>query len=72
MSTDTKAHYLVECLSDEHTGWIRKIQIERDGKAYRANLYWDMFDGFDLLWVDETPKWADELDWHELDERTAN
>jgi hypothetical protein len=72
MSIKINNSYIVECLSDEHTGWIRRLQIERDGKTYRANLYWDMFDGFELIWVDEEPDWADEIEVDELDERTAN
>lgn len=71
MSIERNASYLVEKFSDECTGWIRKLQIERDGKAYRVNLYWDMFDGFDILWVDEEPEWASEIEADELDERTA-
>jgi hypothetical protein len=64
--------YLVEVFNDEPTGWMRKIQIEKDDKVYRAHFFWDTMDGFDLIWVDETPEWADDLDWHELDERTSN
>jgi hypothetical protein len=72
MSIERNNSYIVECLSDEYTGWIRKLQIERDDKTYRANLYWDMFDGFELIWVDEEPDWADEIEVDELDERTSN
>jgi hypothetical protein len=72
MSIKINNSYIVECLSDEYTGWIRRLQIERDGKTYRANLYWDMFDGFELIWVDEEPDWADEIEVDELYERTAN
>ena len=64
--------YLVEVLSEEDTGWARKLKIEKDDKTYKAILFWNLYDGFDLIWVDDTPEWADDLDWHELDERTSN
>lgn len=69
--------YIVEKLTDEVSGWVRKLRIEKDGVTYNADLFWDMFDGFELMWLDDRrmlttpPDWADDLEWDELDERTS-
>jgi hypothetical protein len=69
--------YEVKLLDEQCTGWKRKLVLEHEGKEYRASLYWDEFDGFELTWKDaqgwptHCPDWASELDWHELDERTC-
>jgi hypothetical protein len=70
MSTDTTQDYLVEKFSDENTGWVRGLQIEKDGKTHKVSLYWDAFDGYDIVWREGTPDWAWEIDLGELDERT--
>jgi len=70
--------YIVEKLTDEVTGWVRRLRIEKDGVTYHADLFWDMFDGFELMWLDDKrmltnqPDWAEDLEWDELDERTCH
>lgn len=52
----------------ENTGWKRVIFFEYEGNKYELTLYWDEFNGYDIVWrfcngklESRTPDWV--VDW---------
>jgi hypothetical protein len=58
----------VKCLKQEIDSWSRIIEVEVEGKTYRAIFGWDTWDGYELTFQDsnhisiEWPKWAEDYD----------
>ena len=60
----------ITSLNHEETGWKRRIHFQYEGKDYQITLYWDEFNGYDIVWrfcnnklESRTPDWA--IDWDE-------
>ena len=56
--------------SHEETGWKRVINFTYEGNEYESLLFWDEFQGYELIWrsengefISKKPKWA--YDWDE-------
>lgn len=58
----------VTCKNYEITGFHKRLEIEREGKIYHAELDYDEHNGYDLRFYDdkgefiEWPEWADNYD----------
>jgi hypothetical protein len=58
----------VKCLKQEIDSWSRIIEVEVEGKTYRAIFGWDSWDGYELTFQDsnhisiEWPQWAEDYD----------
>lgn len=51
----------IKDVTKEYTGWTKEITLERDEETYLATLYWNAYDGYDLVFKNETnttPEWA--------------
>ena len=45
----------------EITGWTKEIKFEREGETYIATLFWNIHDGYDLVFKNPSlfkPSWA--------------
>jgi len=43
------------------TGWAKDINFEYEGERYSVILYWNIEDGYELLFKNNrTPKWVEE------------
>jgi hypothetical protein len=45
----------------EITGWTKEIRFEREGETYIATLFWDIHEGYDLVFKNPSlfkPTWA--------------
>jgi hypothetical protein len=43
------------------TGWIKEITFEREGETHLVTLYWNINDGYDLVFKNSSlfkPSWA--------------
>jgi hypothetical protein len=43
------------------TGWAKDIDFEYNGERHLVTLYWNTYDGYDLIFKNETnsiPEWA--------------
>ena len=47
----------------EDTAWNKRITIERDGVEYLVFLSWDMYQGYDLSFLDGKGNYAPTPDW---------
>ena len=48
-------------VSQEVTAWTRNISFEREGETHLVTLYWDLNDGYDLVFKNSSlfkPSWA--------------
>jgi hypothetical protein len=58
----------IKCLEKEITGYKKAITIEHQGTIYRADLFYDSENGYELEFRDENgklidwPEWADKYD----------
>ena len=53
----------------EETGWKRVINFTYDGNKYEVLLFWDEFQGYEIIWRwrnetlnNKAPEWASEWD----------
>jgi len=60
----------ITSLNHENTGWKRRIHFQYEGKDYQLTLYWDEFNGYDIVWrfcngeqINRSPEWA--INWDE-------
>lgn len=68
---DTKEDYDVIALSQEMTGFARRLLITHEDMSYHATLFWNAEDGYELIFRDiPKPYWADEFDLWELESQT--
>ena len=52
---------IIKQVSKETTSWAKEITFEREGKEYFVTLYWDSYDGYDIIFKNKTngtPAWA--------------
>ena len=45
----------------EITGWTKEIRFEREGEIYIATLFWDLHEGYDLVFKNPSlfkPSWV--------------
>jgi hypothetical protein len=48
-------------VTQEVTAWTRHISFEREGEKHLVTLYWDINDGYDLVFKNSSlfkPSWA--------------
>jgi hypothetical protein len=48
-------------VSQEVTAWTKNISFEREGETHIVTLYWDLNDGYDLVFKNSSlfkPSWA--------------
>ena len=63
--------YDVIALSEQSTGFARRLLITHEDMSYHATLFWHAGDGYELIFRDiSNPEWADEIDLGELEAQT--
>ena len=68
---EVKQDYDVIVLEEEKTGWLRKLLITHEDISYRATLFWNMGEGYELIFRDiDSPDWAEDYNLMELDNQT--
>jgi hypothetical protein len=53
-------------VSQEVTAWTRNISFEREGEKHLVTLYWDLNEGYDLVFKNPSlfkPSWAITKNW---------
>jgi hypothetical protein len=67
---NTTQEIKITSINHEETGWKRRIHFQYEGKDYQITLYWDEFDGYDIVWrfcngeqISRSPEWA--INWNE-------
>ena len=51
----------IKSVTKEDTGWTKEIKFEREGETYIATLYWNIHDGYDLVFKNPSlfkPSWV--------------
>lgn len=51
----------IKSKTKEITAWTKEIAFEREGETHLVTLYWDINDGYDLVFKNkgnQTPEWA--------------
>lgn len=49
--------YGVVLTDKEDVGWVKKLSfVAEDGVPYKCALYWDIWDGYEIVWVGVPPK----------------
>ena len=67
----TAEDYDVIAISEETTGWMRRVLITYEDMSYHATLFWNMGEGYELIFRDiDNPEWAEDLDLMEMDNQT--
>lgn len=67
----TAIEYEVIGISEEVSGWMRRVLITHEDMSYHATLFWNMGEGYELIFRDvDTPYWAEDIDLMQLDEQT--
>ena len=68
----------VNGMRQEIDAWHRYIHFTREGSEYELTLYWDQFNGFEIMWrsangeaISKAPKWANEWDEGDHNESLA-
>ena len=68
---ETKEDYDVIALSEEATGFARRLLITHEDISYHATLFWNSGDGYELIFRDiNYPEWAQGYDLGELESQT--
>lgn len=63
--------YDVIALSEETTGFARRLLISHEDMSYHATLFWNAGDGYELIFRDiDYPDWAKDFDLGELETQT--
>lgn len=53
----------IKSVTKEITAWNKEITFEREGETYTVTLYWNKYDGYELVFqgnAGHTPEWAQE------------
>jgi hypothetical protein len=62
----------IKDVTKEVTAWSKEITFEREAETYLATLYWNIHDGYELIFKNDsaqTPEWAQEwIDTQDGDE----
>lgn len=51
----------IKTMSKEVTAWIKEITFEREGETHLVTLYWNINDGYDLVFKNSSlfkPSWV--------------
>jgi hypothetical protein len=68
---DVKQDYDVIALSEESTGFARRLLITHEDMSYHATLFWHAGEGYELIFRDiPYPDWANDFDLGELESQT--
>lgn len=68
---ETKQDYDVIAISEENTGFARRLLITHEGMSYHATLFWQSGEGYELIFRDiDNPEWAEDYNLMELDNQT--
>ena len=62
----------VIAISEETTGWMRRVLLTHEGMSYHATLFWNMGEGYELIFRDiDSPEWAEDYNLMEMDNQTC-
>jgi hypothetical protein len=56
----------IKSVTKQDTAWRKEITIEREGETHLVILYWDIHNGYELLFKNknnQTPDWV--VDWED-------
>jgi hypothetical protein len=68
---DIKQDYDAIALSEQSTGFARRLLITHEEMSYHATLFWNSGDGYELIFRDiPHPEWAYDFDLGELESQT--
>ena len=55
----------VKCVEQEITDFLKTLEIEHEGKTYRAELEYNEHSGYDLRFYNEQGEWIEMPEWAE-------
>lgn len=62
----------VIAISEETTGWMRRVLLTHEDMSYHATLFWNMCEGYELIFRDiDSPEWAEDYNLMEMDNQTC-
>lgn len=62
----------VIAISEETTGWMRRVLITHEDMSYHATLFWNMGESYELIFRDiDSPEWAEDYNLMEMDNQTC-
>jgi len=62
----------VIAISEETTGWMRRVLITHEDMSYHATLFWNMGESYELIFRDiDSPEWAEDYCLMEMDNQTC-
>jgi hypothetical protein len=68
---EVKQDYDAIALSEQSTGFARRLLITHEEMSYHATLFWNSGDGYELIFRDiPHPDWAYDFDLGELESQT--
>jgi hypothetical protein len=56
----------VRTISNEITGFHKSLEIEQEGKIYKAELRYDEHNGYEVRFYDEQGEWVQWPEWADL------
>jgi hypothetical protein len=66
-----ETEFEVIAISEENTGWMRKVLLTHEDMSYHATLFWNMGEGYELIFRDiDNPEWAEDYNLMEMDNQT--
>jgi hypothetical protein len=55
----------ITCIEQEITDFLKTLEIEYEGKTYKAELEYNQHSGYDLRFYDENGEWIEMPEWAE-------
>ncbi len=55
----------VKCVEQEITDYLKTLEIEHEGKTYKAELEYNQYSGYELRFYDENGEWIETPEWAE-------
>lgn len=55
----------VKCVEQEITDYLKTLEIEHEGKTYKAELQYDSYSGYELRFYNEQGEWIEMPEWAE-------
>lgn len=55
----------VKCVEQEITDFLKTLEIEHEGKTYKAELEYNEHSGYDLRFYNEQGEWIEMPEWAE-------
>jgi hypothetical protein len=56
----------VKCVEQEITGFHKSLEIEQEGKIYKAELRYDEHNGYEVRFYNEQGDWIEMPEWADL------